>query len=322
MNKLKQFMVVLVATVSFSAHGVAANTVDPNLPEYTSVSGIKGEILSAESDTLAKVFKYWSDEFTHLYPEVKVQMPLSASAPASALTEGSVTLAPMSRKMNSAEITAFKNKFGYKPTRISVAIDALAVYVHKDNPLKGLSLPQVDAIFSTTRKCGSTVDITFWKQVGVSGPLGEQEIQLYGRNPLSGTYDYFKVHALCNGDYRSSVNVQPGSADMMQSVSSTLNGIGYAGIGYKASGVRAVPLAKKAGQPFITASTGNVLTSKYPLSRFLYIYVNKSPNKPLAPLEREFINMVMSKVGQEAIVRGGYIPLPANVVKRELAKLN
>jgi phosphate transport system substrate-binding protein len=322
MNKLKQFMVVLVATVSFSAHGVAANTVDPNLPEYTSVSGIKGEILSAESDTLAKVFKYWSDEFTHLYPEVKVQMPLSASAPASALTEGSVTLAPMSRKMNSAEITAFKNKFGYKPTRISVAIDALAVYVNKDNPLKGLSLPQVDAIFSTTRKCGSTVDITFWKQVGVSGPLGEQEIQLYGRNPLSGTYDYFKKHALCNGDYRSNVNVQPGSADMMQSVSSTLNGIGYAGIGYKASGVRAVPLAKKAGQPFITASTGNVLTSKYPLSRFLYIYVNKSPNKPLAPLEREFINMVMSKVGQEAIVRGGYIPLPANVVKRELAKLN
>ena len=322
MNKLKQFMVVLVATVSFSAHGVAANSVDPNLPEYTSVSGIKGEILSAESDTLANVFKYWSDEFMHLYPEVKVQMQPSASAPASALTEGSVTLAPMSRKMNSAEITAFKNKFGYKPTRISVAIDALAVYVNKDNPLKGLSLPQVDAIFSTTRKCGSTVDITFWKQVGVSDPLGEKEIQLYGRNPLSGTYDYFKVHALCNGDYRSSVNVQPGSADLMQSVSSTLNGIGYAGIGYKASGVRAVPLAKKAGQPFITASTGNVLTSKYPLSRFLYIYVNKSPNKPLAPLEREFINMVMSKVGQEAIVRGGYIPLPANVVKRELAKLN
>jgi len=195
------------------------------------------------------------------------------------------------------------------------------VYVHKDNPIEGMTLEQVDAVFSSTRKCGGNEDLGRWGQMGVGGALGRQPIQLYGRNSVSGTYGYFKEKALCKGDFRNSVNEQPGSASVVQSVSSSLNGIGYSGVGYITSGVRAVPLAKKAGAPFVAASADNAIQGKYPLSRFVYVYVNKHPNKPVNPLEREFIKMVLSKSGQEVVVKDGYIPLPPKVVEQELAKL-
>ncbi len=323
MNKLKHLVMAVAATTLISGHALAAAKVDANLPEYTRASGVSGNISSVGSDTLANLMTLWAEEFKRNYPNVNIQIQAAGSSTAPpALTEGTSNLGPMSRKMKDKELEAFEKKYGYKPTAIPVAIDALAVYVHKDNPIKGLSIPQVDAIFSATRKCGYNEDITAWDQVGVSGSLGGKNIQLYGRNSVSGTYGYFKKHALCKGDYRSTVNEQPGSASVVQSVSSSINGIGYSGVGYKTSGVRAVPLAKKEGQPFIEASTENALTGKYPLSRFLYIYVNKHPNQPLAPLEREFIKMVMSKVGQEVVVKDGYIPLPANLVKKELAKLD
>ncbi len=323
MNKLKYMAVGIAATVLFSGQAIAAAKVDPNLSEYTRASGVSGNISSVGSDTLANLMTLWAEEFKRNYPNVNIQIQAAGSSTAPpALTEGTSNLGPMSRKMKDKELEAFERKYGYKPTPIPVAIDALAVYVHKDNPIKGLSIPQVDAIFSATRKCGYSEEITSWSQVGAGGSLGNKNIQLYGRNSVSGTYGYFKKHALCKGDYRNTVNEQPGSASVVQSVSSSINGIGYSGVGYKTSGVRAVPLAKKEGQPFIAASTENALTGKYPLSRFLYIYVNKHPNKPMAPLEREFIKMVMSKVGQEVVVKDGYIPLPANLVKKELAKLN
>ena len=199
-----------------------------------------------------------------------------------------------------------------------VAIDALAVYVHKDNPIEGLTIPQVDAIFSATRKCDYAEDITSWNQLG--SDLGN--IQIYGRNSVSGTYGYFKKKALCKGDYKNNVNEQPGSASVVQGVTKSLNGIGYSGIGYKTSGVKAVALTKKEGTPFIAASKENAANGSYPLSRYLYVYVNKAPNKPLAPIDREFIKMIMSKAGQKVVVKDGYIPLPLSVVEKELAKLN
>jgi phosphate transport system substrate-binding protein len=323
MNKLKFMAAGIAAAVLFTGQAIAAAKVDPNLPEYTRASGVSGNISSVGSDTLANLMTLWAEEFKRNYPNVNIQIQAAGSSTAPpALTEGTSNLGPMSRKMKDKELEAFEKKFGYKPTPIPVAIDALAVYVHKDNPIKGMSIPQVDAIFSATRKCGYAEDITSWGQVGVGGSLGSKNIQLYGRNSVSGTYGYFKKHALCKGDYRNTVNEQPGSASVVQSVSSSINGIGYSGVGYKTSGVRAVPLAKKEGQPFIAASTQNALTGKYPLARFLYVYVNKHPNKPMAPLEREFIKMVMSKVGQQVVVKDGYIPLPANLVKKELAKLD
>ncbi|MFA7619481.1 MAG: phosphate ABC transporter substrate-binding protein PstS family protein [Thiohalomonadaceae bacterium] len=322
--KLSTFIAAsgIVATTLIAGQVMADAKVDPALPAYSKAAGVAGNLSSVGSDTLANLMTLWAEEYKRLYPNVNTQIQAAGSSTAPpALTEGTATIGPMSRKMKNKEIEAFQRKYGYQPTEIRVAIDALAVYVHKDNPIEGMTLEQVDAVFSSTRKCGGNEDLGRWGQMGVGGALGRQPIQLYGRNSVSGTYGYFKEKALCKGDFRNSVNEQPGSASVVQSVSSSLNGIGYSGVGYITSGVRAVPLAKKAGAPFVAASADNAIQGKYPLSRFVYVYVNKHPNKPINPLEREFIKMVLSKSGQEIVVKDGYIPLPPKVVEQELAKL-
>ena len=197
--------------------------------------------------------------------------------------------------MKDKEVEAFEKRYGYKPVAIPVAIDALAVFVHKDNPIKGMTIPEVDAIFSSTRKCKHDTDISKWGDLGMTGNWKNQDIQIYGRNSVSGTYGYFKKHALCKGDYKNSVNEQPGSASVVQSVSASINGIGYSGIGYKTSGVKTVPLAKKPGGAYIDATTDNAISGDYPLSRFLYIYVNKHPNKPWFILPTHFLKNVPAK---------------------------
>ena len=316
----------LVATLAVSTlAGVSVNAiadVDANLPAYSKASGVSGNISSVGSDTLANLMTLWAEDFKRLYPNVNIQIQAAGSSTAPpALTEGTSNFGPMSRTMKDGEIAAFEKKYGYKPTAVPVAIDALAVFVHKDNPIKGLSLPEVDAIFSSTRKGGHSEDITKWGAAGLEGAWADRDIQLFGRNSVSGTYGYFKSNALFKGDYKNSVNEQPGSASVVQSVSTSLNGIGYSGIGYKTSSVRALPLTKTEGGELIEATPENAATGKYPLSRFLYVYVNKAPNKPLAPLEREFVKMVLSKMGQEVVVKDGYVPLPAKVSAKYMKDL-
>lgn len=302
--------------VSFSTLAV-----DNTLPEYKKVSGVSGNLSSVGSDTLANMMTFWAEEFKRTYPNVNVQIQAAGSSTAPpALTESTSNLGPMSRKMKSREIEAFEKRYGYKPTAVRVAIDALAVFVHKDNPLKGLRIDQVDAIFSNNRKCGADKNVDRWGDLGLTGAWTGKDVQLYGRNSVSGTYGYFKKKALCKGDFKNTVNEQPGSASVVQSVSASLNGIGYSGIGYKTSGVRALPLSKK-GDDFVEANMANAISKKYPLSRFLYVYVNKHPNKSLAPMEAEFLKMVLSKSGQKIVEKDGYIPLPTSVVMKEFKKL-
>ena len=301
----------------------SAVAVDKDIPNYSKTSGISGNLSSVGSDTLANMMTFWAEEFKRLYPNVNIQIQAAGSSTAPpALTEGTSQFGPMSRRMKSKEVEAFEKRFGYKPTPIPVAIDALAVFVHKDNPIKGLTIPQVDAIFSSTRKCGDKNDIKTWGEAGVEGGLANKSVQLFGRNSVSGTYGYFKKKGLCKGDFKNNVNEQPGSASVVQSVSTSLNGIGYSGIGYKTSSVRAIPLAKKPGKPYVEATPENSLNGKYPLARSLYVYVNKKPGQPLAPLDREFLKMVMSKVGQEVVVKDGYIPLPAKLVEKQMSALD
>ncbi|MGZ8137122.1 MAG: PstS family phosphate ABC transporter substrate-binding protein [Methylococcaceae bacterium] len=310
---------VSVALVSGVAGAV--QSVDPGVPEYQKASGISGNLSSVGSDTLANLMTLWAEEFNRLYPNVNIQIQAAGSSTAPpALTEGTSNLGPMSREMKDDELEAFEDKYGYKPTAVPVAIDALAILVNKDNPIKGLSIDQVDAIFSSTRKCGADADITTWGEAGVAA-WGAKSIQLYGRNSVSGTYGYFKEHALCKGDFKNNVNEQPGSASVVQSVTTSVNGVGYSGMGYTTSGVRMVPLAKKAGESFVEATPENAVKGTYPLTRYLYVYVNKKPNQPLAPLENEFMKMVLSKAGQQVVIKDGYIPLPAKVVEKILATI-
>ncbi len=304
-----------------SGTATAVQTVDANLPAYQKAAGIAGNLSSVGSDTLANLMTLWAEEFNREYPNVNVQIQAAGSSTAPpALTEGTSNLGPMSREMKDDELEAFEDKYGYKPTAVPVAIDALAVLVNKDNPIKGLTIPQVDAIFSSTLKCGHPNDISTWGEAGVAA-WASKSIQLYGRNSVSGTYGYFKENALCKGDFKSNVNEQPGSASVVQSVTSSQNGVGYSGMGYTTSGVRMVPLAKKEGQPFVEAKPENALNGTYPLTRYLYVYVNKKPNQPLAPLENEFLKLVLSKSGQQVVIKDGYIPLPAKVVEKVLATL-
>ncbi|MEK7323324.1 MAG: phosphate ABC transporter substrate-binding protein PstS family protein [Pseudomonadota bacterium] len=322
MRLLKLVAAVSMVAAASAGFSASAASVDPALPDYKKASGVSGNLSSVGSDTLANLMTLWAEEFKREYPNVNIQIQAAGSSTAPpALTEGTASLGPMSRAMKSNEIEAFEKKYGYKPTAVRVAIDALAVFVNKDNPIKGMTLPQVDAVFSSTRKCGHPENINRWGQLGLTGAWQTRDMQLFGRNSVSGTYGYFKEHALCKGDFKSGVNEQPGSASVVQSVTASINGIGYSGIGYKTSGVKAVPLASKEGEELVEATDENVLAGHYPLARFLYVYVNKQPNKPLPPLELEFIEMVLSKTGQQVVVKDGYIPLPAKVVKDELAKL-
>ena len=315
----------LISAMAISATCLTANAadlLDPNLPTYEKASGVSGNLSSVGSDTLANLMTLWAEEFKRLYPNVNIQIQAAGSSTAPpALTEGTSNIGPMSRMMKDKEIESFEQKYGYKPTPVAVAIDALAVFAHKDNPIEGMSIDQVDAVFSSTRKCGATADVTSWGQLGLDGALADKSIQLFGRNSVSGTYGYFKSKALCKGDFRNNVNEQPGSASVVQSVSTSLNGLGYSGIGYKTSSVRALPLAKKEGDAFIEATAENAIAGKYPLSRFLYVYVNKKPGEALPPLEREFVKLVLTKTGQEVVVKDGYYPLPAKVVEKQMADL-
>lgn len=313
----------MVTGLCVAGFAAAETKVDAGIPTYVKAKGVSGNLSSVGSDTLANLMTLWAEEFKRNYPNVNIQIQAAGSSTAPpALTEGTSNIGPMSRKMKDKEIEAFEKKFGYKPTPVPVAIDALAIYVHKDNPIKGMSIANVDAVFSSTRKCGATADVATWGQLGLDAAWDKRSIQMFGRNSVSGTYGYFKKKGLCKGDFKNNVNEQPGSASVVQSVSTSINGIGYSGIGYKTSSVRTVPLSKKPGGEFVEANPANAVAGTYPLSRFLYVYVNKAPNKPLDPITLEFLTLVLSQSGQDVVVKDGYIPLPEKVVAKVLKKLN
>jgi phosphate transport system substrate-binding protein len=309
------FIFILGVKSGFGAEQV---TVDPAIPAYTKTSGVSGNLSSIGSDTMNNLMTLWCEGFTKEYPNVRCQIEGKGSSTAPpALIEGTAQFGPMSRPMKQAEIDEFEKAFGYKPTEVRTALDTLAVYVNKDNPLECLTMEQVDAIFSKTRKCGGSEDIVTWGQVGLTGDMANVPISLYGRNSASGTYGYFKEHALCKGDYKDAVKEQPGSASVVQGVTEDKAGIGYSGIGYITSGVKALKLGNKPGdcaEPVLS----NIVDGSYPLGRYLYLYVNKKPNEALDPLRLEFLKFVLSQQGQEVTIKDGYLPLPASVVSEQL----
>ncbi len=297
--------------------------VDPALPSYQKVSGVSGNLNSVGSDTMNNLMTLWAEAFTKMYPNVKVQVEGKGSSTAPpALIAGTAQFGPMSRAMRSTEIDQFEQKYGFKPLQFRTSYDALAVYVSKDNPLEKLTLAQVDAVFSKTRRRGHKTNVTTWGQLGLTGDWAKRPISLYGRNSASGTYGFFKEHALKNGDYKDQVKEQPGSASVVQGVTGDRFGIGYSGIGYRTSGVKVVAVAEAEGKEYSSGSYADVKSGKYPLNRFLFLYVNQAPGKPADPLVREFLKLIFSKEGQEVVLKDGYLPLPADVVKQELAKIH
>ena len=302
------------------ANASAAGT--NQLPEYVPAANISGSLSSAGSDTLANLMTLWTQAFQKLHPGINIQVQAAGSSTAPpALSEGTSSFGPMSRSMKDKELQSFERRWGYQPTAIRVAVDALAVFVNKDNPIVSLTLQQLDAIFSVTLRCGGMRPARTWGDLGLSEQWQARPIQLFARNSVSGTYGYFKQVALCKGDFRNTVNEQPGSASVVQAVASSLNGIGFSGLGYLTSDVRAVPLAVSSDSEAVAATPDTISDGTYPLTRFMYIYINKQPGTPIEPLELEFFRFVLSRQGQEMVLKDGYVPLTAEYAQRELQKL-
>ncbi|MFW6198383.1 MAG: PstS family phosphate ABC transporter substrate-binding protein [Acidobacteriota bacterium] len=321
MTSLRKFSTAAAAALCLLAGpaAVAQVQVDPNLPSYTPVQGVSGSLKSIGSDTMNNEMTLWAEGFLAMYPNVKVEIEGKGSTTAPpALIAGTSQFGPMSREMKGQEMDDFEERHGYKPTGLATSIDMLAVYVHKDNPIEGLTLQQVDAIFSKTRRGGHPSDIRTWGDLGLTDEWADKPISLYGRNSASGTYGYFKENALFGGDYKDEVKEQPGSSSVVQGVATDRYAIGYSGIGYKTADVRAVPLATSADSEMVEATADNAYTGEYPLARFLYLYVNHQPNSRLDPLRRELIRYVFSKQGQLDVVKDGYYPVPATVAREQL----
>jgi phosphate transport system substrate-binding protein len=314
----------LACTLLLAASGSAQVVqVDPAIPPYQRTVSVSGTLSAVGSDTMNNMMTLWSEGFARVHPNVKIQVEGKGSSTAPpALIAGTAQLGPMSREMKDSEIDAVQAKYGFPPTQIVTSIDTIAVYVNKDNPLKAISLAEVDAIFSKARKRNYPNDLTTWGQLGLTGEWAKAPISVYGRNSASGTYGFFKEHTLAKGDYKDTVKEQPGSASVVQGVTEDKFGIGYSGIGYRTSGVRALPLSTKVGEKAFEANYENALDRSYPLSRYLFIYVVRDPRQPMDALTREFLRYVLSRQGQEGVVKDGYLPLPAKVVQQELAKLD
>ncbi|MDQ8207735.1 phosphate ABC transporter substrate-binding protein [Coraliomargarita sp. SDUM461003] len=301
--------------MGFAGQTSSLANVDPNLPVYESVSGVSGNLNSIGSDTLNNLMTLWAEGFEAIYPNVNIQIEGKGSSTAPpALIEGTAQIGPMSREMKGSEMDAFEARYGYKPTAVGTSIDALAVFVNKDNPLESITSEQIDSVFSSTYRKGGT-PITEWSQLGLEGSLGGRALSLYGRNSASGTYGFFKKVALAGGDFSSNVKEQPGSSSVVQGIGSDLAGIGYSGIGYTTSGVKAIQIDG------IEPTAENCLDGSYPLARQLFVYVNRDPRQPMDKLTYEFLRFVLSKQGQEVVEKDGYYPLPAPIAEQILNSL-
>lgn len=315
------YAAALLAAVVSGMTGVAHAQVqvDPNLPDYTPAPGVSGNVKSVGSDSMNNMMTLWAEGFLRFYPNVQIEIEGKGSGTAPpAMVGGTAHFGPMSREMRGRELDEFENRYGYPITALPTSIDMLAVYVNKDNPVKGMSLQQVDAIFSKTRRGGHGEDIARWGQVGLTGAWANRPISIYGRNSASGTYGFFKENALFGGDFRDEVKEQPGSSSVVQGVASEINGIGYSGIGYLTADVRAIPLSGDPDGEPVPATAEFAYSGEYPLARYLYVYVNYRPGSTLDPLRREFIKYMFSKQGQLDVVRDGYYPVNAEVARQAL----
>ena len=310
-------LVVLASSLVFAQVSVA-----PEFPSYKPVSGIAGKLKSVGSDTMNNLMTLWAEGFRRYYPSVQIEIEGKGSSTAPpALIAGTAQFGPMSREMKPSEIDAFQRRFGYKPTALPTAVDLLAVYVHRDNPVQGLTLPQLDAIFSKTRRSGYPVDIRSWGQLGLTGAWADKPISLYGRNAASGTYGFFKEVVLLGGDFKDEVKEQPGSSSVVQGIASDRYAIGYSGVGYKTADVKTVPLAAQEGEPFVPCTPEHAYTGDYPLTRILYVYINHKPGTSLDPLRREFIRYIFSREGQMEVIKDGYFPVPWELAREALVSV-
>lgn len=313
----------ILAIAVFLMLAASAGLVGMDVPDaYRPTPGLEGTLSAAGSDTMLQLQTLMAEAFKRHHPDVVIQVEGKGSATApTALLESTIQIANMSRGIASGEADAFAERFGYEPIRVNVAMDAVALFVHRDNPVPSLTLRQLDAMFSSQRRCGGVRDLVEWGQLGLEGHFAGAPISLYGRNAVSGTFALFRERVLCRGSFKATVKEQPGSASVVQGVENDRYGIGYSGIGYRTSGVRVVPLAVTEGEAPVLPGADHVANGRYPLARFLQVYANKAPGQSLDALTLEYLRFMLSAEGQAVVERAGFFPLKQAMAERELARL-
>ena len=314
-------IISLLTLVSLPLDGVNPSAGSTPEDADTASSELAGTLDSIGSDSLNNLMTYWAEAFRALHPNVTLQIEGKGSSTApTALIEGTAQIGPMSRLMKATEINQFRARFGYAPHAVSVALDTLAIYVHRHNPLEAISLRDLDGLFSQNGFSGNPA-IERWADLGIVAPWASRHITLYGRNSASGTYGFFKSHVLKGGDFRPTMNEQPGSSAVVQAVATDILGIGFSGIGYRHSGVKLLPVSRDGEDP-VFPTLDACLSGAYPIARLLYIYVNKDPNHGMDPLTREFLRFILSEAGQKIVEEDGYDPLPQEIALKNLDSLN
>jgi phosphate transport system substrate-binding protein len=301
----------------------AASIREVVLPAYTAERPVSGELKSVGSDSMEPLMALWGEDFKRFHPRVSTLFLCKGSGTApKALLEGSTLMGQMSREMNDQELATFQAKFGYAPTRIPVAVDALVVYVNANNPIKNLHMEEIDAIFSTTRKGGAKNDILLWGDLGLGGDWKQRDIQAYGRDENSGTRAFFKEHAMKKGDFKPSVKAFMDQFAVVEAPAVDGGGISYGPLQYANRMVKGVPVASFKSDRFIEPTLESIQKGTYPLTRFLYIYVNKAPGKALDPTVKEFLRFVLSREGQAGVASFGAVGIPGDFAAMGVGKLN
>lgn len=331
-----------------AAADLAASVSQAEIPSYISAQGVQGRFTIAGSNTMFPLMTRLASRFKQYYPDVKIAVQGQGSKSVVEEEDGGrpfwqmvqdkavyrrgdgsddghhvsmkVHVMASSHKLSQKAIETFRSRYGYEPLEIPIALEAVAVYVHRDNPLEGLALDQVDSIFSETHHRGLNQEISTWGQLGLQGGWQKAAVRLYGRDELSGTRAFFQEHVLLNGKFRPTINVTAGSASLIVAVGDDPLGIGYSGIGYVSSSVRVLPLAMKAGDPFVTPNATSARDGSYPLTRLLFLYINKKPTEALSPALLEFLKYVNSREGQETVVAAGVYPLSAGEVQQNMSR--
>jgi phosphate transport system substrate-binding protein len=308
----------LGAALPESAEAQLKPSTDPQIHAYVRTPAtLTGSLTIVGSETMKPLVQRWENQLKEIYPHVDIKIQSAGSETGlPALLEGKAQIAALSRKLTSQEIEEYMKRHGYKPTEVPVAQDALAVFVHRDNPITGLTFKELDAMFCKERRRGADQPITKWGQLGLDGEWNRADIWLHGRTAASGTATHFLDQVCLNGTFNSTVVEEPGSASVVAEVMKDRYAIGFSGIGYKTSTVRAVPLAERQENAFIEATFETAINGTYPLERKLYLYVDKPAKGELPPIVSEFVKFATSHEGQELVVKQGFFPLPTEELNR------
>ena len=314
--------------------------VDSTIASYQPRAGVTGAIVVAGSDSMQSVILKAAAAFKLIQPGIKIAVQGGGSDAAlrqfiqdqSTIRRGDanprghqvsahVDLLASSRPLTDDERTDFKARYGFNPTEIPIALDAIAIYVNHHNPLPSLTLDQADALFSQTRKRGAPNSITTWGQLGLQDGWEQQPVRLYGRDKRSGTRTLFMHMVMLDGAFRSDVKEEPGPAMEILDISRDRLGIGYAGIEFQASTVRIVPIAHKSGELPVAPTAKTAADGTYPLTRSLYLYTKRNPKGELEPEIAEFLRFINSHEGQETLARAGVYPLSGQQIMTNLQAL-